>query len=1115
MLLTTIGRKTSFAGAVRGFVRGALACLVFILLPLTVAAQERVGVEVQRHENYARLIITFPDRLTLPAHEVTSDNGVLVIGFDAALAGTLPDVGSALSEYVAVARFDPDMRSIRMGLRGPLQINTIEAGEQLYIDLLPTGWVGLPPSLPSETISRLAQRAEEAARIAEERRRAEMVLEYNPQATIRVGRHPTFARIIFDWNVGTKAVFSQEENRADIAFDWPVPIDLYEILSDRPAELLAVSNTVNPGNSVISLEIADGAGMRFYEDTSARFILDIDFPDAVREGLDVAGLVAANPPASASPENAEPEVAEQADASPRPAQQSVVPYVNTVGATVRVVFPFEQDTPAAVFRRGNTVWMLFDTPTVINEPGRGDDVLFDALVGDFAVEGMGGSQVVRMELDGGRLATIGSEGRAWVLSLGDVLLSATEPLILERRQGINGLNEVIVDLERPARVHQLRDPEVGDILEVVTAYPPARGIVRDLDYVDFSAPRTIHGFVVRPLHDEVSVRIEDRLAVVAADAGLILSAAQDVRFRTPVESRMSAMDLFPYIAANPQDFARKREAIILRTVEDEGRLLDRARLDLARFYLGNNFPHEALGILSVMRGELRQADLEPSVLITLAAANTLAGRTAEALLTLNSEILRDEADTMIWRTIARVQNADFEGARLDAIGAEQAVNGYPNWVRARFHLAGIRAAISREDAALAARFLSRVDLAQLTRDQISEYELLTGMLDELNGRHAEALESYGRVILADRRSSTAEAVLRTIQLLDRMGSLDLPRAVDTLGVQATIWRGDKVELDMVQTLADLQYRNGDYRDAFTLTREAAAFFPGSEVLSSLMTRAQGEFVALYLDGRADSLDPVEALSIYYDFRQLTPAGTQGDHMIRNLAQRLIKVDLLTQAAELLSYQVDHRLQGAARAQVAADLAIVHIANRDPAQALQVLYRTRLAGLPPGLERQRRVLEARALIDVNRNDLALDLLSSLSGRDTELLRIEALWKGQRYREAGELIELLYAPDLERGTLSPIARTNIVKAGVGYVLANDQIGLSRLRSRYSEAMSVTPEWPMFAFVTSNVEATGREFRDIAREIAAVDSLNAFLNAYREIYTAENALTPLRAARGGGSV
>src|SRR5690606_25413212 len=335
---------------------------------------------------------------------------------------------------------------------------------------------------------------------------------------------------------------------------------------------------------------------------------------------------------------------------------------------------------------------------------------------------------------------------------------------------------------------------------------------------------------------------------------------------------------------------------------------------------------------------------------------------------------------MIWRTIAKTESGDFAGARLDAFSADQVVDDYPNWIRARFHLAAIRAALEEDDAEMAGEMLNIVDLATLSRDQVADYELLSGRLEQLKGYYPEALESYGRVIAADRRAASAEAVLRTVELLDEMDHLDIGKAIDTLAVQSTIWRGDPLEIDIVTKLTDLQYRNGDYRDAFVLTREMADEFDSGHVLDPLLARARTEFAGLFLDGQADSLDAVSALSIYYDYRHLTPPGAEGDLMIRNLAQRLIEVDLLSQAAELLRYQVDNRLAGAARAQVAADLAVVHIANRDPNSALRVLYDTRLAGLPPGLERQRRVLEASALIQARRHDLALDMLSSLSGRD---------------------------------------------------------------------------------------------------------------------------------------
>jgi predicted negative regulator of RcsB-dependent stress response len=63
-------------------------------------------------------------------------------------------------------------------------------------------------------------------------------------------------------------------------------------------------------------------------------------------------------------------------------------------------------------------------------------------------------------------------------------------------------------------------------------------------------------------------------------------------------------------------------------------------------------------------------------------------------------------------------------------------------------------------------------------------------------------------------------------------------------------------------------------------------------------------------------------------------------MIRHLTDRLVSVDLLDQATELLQHQVDHRLQGAARAQVAARLAVIYLMNRKPEKALATL-RSRL------------------------------------------------------------------------------------------------------------------------------------------------------------------------------
>ncbi len=180
------------------------------------------------------------------------------------------------------------------------------------------------------------------------------------------------------------------------------------------------------------------------------------------------------------------------------------------------------------------------------------------------------------------------------------------------------------------------------------------------------------------------------------------------------------------------------------------------------------------------------------------------------------------------------------------------------------------------------------------------------------------------------------------------------------------------------------------------------------------------FGELFLNGVADSIGPVEALGIYYDFQHLTPPGARGDEMIRNLARRLVRMDLLPQAAELLQYQLDNRLRGVARTQIAADLAVIYLANRQPQDALRVLHATGLPDIPGSLARQRRILEARAMIDGGRDQLALDLIRDMTGRDAALLRIDAHWKARRYIQAGEMIEGLYSTEAGAAQLSQPAR-----------------------------------------------------------------------------------------------
>jgi hypothetical protein len=135
-----------------------------------------------------------------------------------------------------------------------------------------------------------------------------------------------------------------------------------------------------------------------------------------------------------------------------------------------------------------------------------------------------------------------------------------------------------------------------------------------------------------------------------------------------------------------------------------------------------------------------------------------------------------------------------------------------------------------------------------------------------------------------------------------------------------------------------------YREGLNTLRQAATNFPDHESTNQITKLMSDSFQNLYLNDGADVLAPVTAIALYDEFRELTPPGTLGDEMIRKLADRLVGVDLLDSAADLLESQVDFRLQGEEKARVGARLALIYLFNRKFEHVLNVLDKTDVSGL---------------------------------------------------------------------------------------------------------------------------------------------------------------------------
>ena len=105
---------------------------------------------------YARLVLKLAEDVE---SEVSTAGSIIVIRFKRPVDIPVDKLSDAVPDYVGSARRDPDGTAIRLSLARRVTVNTMTAGERIFVDFLPDGWTGPPPPLPAEVIRELAASA--------------------------------------------------------------------------------------------------------------------------------------------------------------------------------------------------------------------------------------------------------------------------------------------------------------------------------------------------------------------------------------------------------------------------------------------------------------------------------------------------------------------------------------------------------------------------------------------------------------------------------------------------------------------------------------------------------------------------------------------------------------------------------------------------------------------------------------------------------------------------------------------------------------------------------------------------------------------------------------------
>ncbi|HLK26615.1 MAG TPA: tetratricopeptide repeat protein [Caulobacteraceae bacterium] len=899
---------------------------------------------------------------------------------------------------------------------------------------------------------------------------------------VNVAQSGDFSRIEFRFPGGAGVTSRRNGQTLVLHFSRYLTPDMRQLRVDPPRFLKTAEDRKAGGGLELVLTLADGADAKVVQS----------------DGVIAVNLFAAAQTAQAS---------QPASAVNRP---NPVPDGGVVRVAVRqqagqltLDFPWKAPVGAAVFHRGQAIWIVFDAAARLDlgalprgaplapaaQPIQGAD--FTAL---------------RIEAPAGEAAAARGQGGDWTVTLSAQALQQPDQVKIARDDA-SATGALSIAVAGATHVLWVADPSVGDRIAVVTALAPVKGVAAARTYVDLALLASAQGLAIQPIADDLAVSTDGDLVSIGRPTGLALSglrgpqAPSDNGPGLPQPATMPGLvDFAGWSRTGPGGFVARYDALANAAAAEAGQGKGapmQARMALARFLVGSELDFEAIGLLNL------NARLQPNLLGDAefrglrGAANAMAGRYKEAQAELSTPVAADDPASALWRGYVDAKLAQWQDARSEFHRGASAWGQFtPRW-RSRFALADAEAALAINDQRVAAgEVQAALDNATDPIEQLNA-RLVQAKLFEAEGDKAGALRVYQSMTgVSDAPWISAPALLHATQIKLAQGTLTPSQAADALDGLRYRWRGDATELETIRSLAQIYLSMGRYREALEALRSAGQHLPDLPESVALESDLNTTFRNLFLNGEADGLQPVQALALFYDFKDLTPIGADGDLIVRKLARRLVDVDLLGQAAELLKYQEENRLDGVPKAEVASDLATIDVMNRQPEAAIDALNESRTTLLPTSLAAQRRVVEARAWLMLGQYDHATEIIEGDRGTDAANVRAEVAWRKQDWASSAAQLDAMLGDRWRNpAPLNTEEEGRLLRCAIALSLAKDDAGLARLRARYAGFVDQAQQPDALRVALAGVSQQTSSTGDLARAAAEADTFVGWVQAMKQ--------------------
>lgn len=765
---------------------------------------------------------------------------------------------------------------------------------------------------------------------------------------------------------------------------------------------------------------------------------------------------------------------------------------------VSLVFEWPEPVGAAVFARAGFVWVLFDKRAPMDlaplrAAGKG-------LVSRIEQLPVGNATVLRMVPASGVSPYSRRDGTNWVVDFKRGRIRPDIQIGIDVDPDADGGARVLFPAVETGAVIRLPDPEVGDLMQVATVKAGGHGIQGQRAYPEFQILASAQGIAIVGLNDDVELDKDSAGLVLSVPGGLHVSGVSPDTGIGNASQPSRARRIFKIAQwrdGGERDYFAARQKLQEAVARQPRERRNAPRLRLAQFYFARGLGPEAKGVLQVIERMDSRAAQKPEFKALKGAVAALNNDFDAAAQNLSDPRLDNFEEIRLWRGVAAARAERWKQAQILFKRGDTVLHGYPEVLKAKLGLLRVEAALKTRDSGAAARWLTTLDkqTKSMSRSELATLRYLQGRLAFVDQDIDRATDLWSGLKESGDTWNAARAELSLVNMGLLQGTMPSDEAIERLEKLRFQWRGDEFEMQILRRLGGLYLDQDNYRGGLGTYRVIATYFPRHPDTKRIAQTMTDTFKKLYLEGMADELPPLKALALYDEFRELTPAGPDGDQMIQKLSERLVNVDLLNRAADLLEHQVKFRLQGEERAKVGAKLALIRLLDRDPKKAVKALRMTVFPRLPEQLGDDRRRIQARAMFEIGEIDKAVELLAGDISRNADLLRADIQWKSEEWGEAAKVLQRLAGEPPPEGTTFDRSDAQVVlNWAVALRLDRDENGLEVVRSLYGQAMAASPLSKAFQFIASPSSANEPlDLETITSRIADDGVFEAFLTEY----------------------